>query len=84
LDRPGAALFDRRLHQAIEIAKLSGRGRTVLQAKGKIHVAEQYRLVTSEIEWRILNRERFLAGEKPPVPVLQEQPREDLQAVANA
>jgi chromosome partitioning protein len=76
--------FCTKISQAIEIAKLSGRGRTVLQARGKIHVAEQYRLVTSEIEWRILNRERFLAGEKPPAPGLEEQPPEALQAASNA
>lgn len=60
--------FQTKISQAIEIAKLSGRGKTVLQAKmnQKIPVANQYRCLASEIEWRVVNRESFLQEELPP------------------
>ncbi len=67
---PGRGFYTK-ISQAIEVAKLSGRGRTVLQARGskKIPVATQYRELASEIEWRICNREAFLSGVTPPEPI---------------
>lgn len=56
--------FQTMISQAIEVAKCSGRGKTILQMKGhdKHPVANQYRALAEEIEERVLNREDFLAG----------------------
>jgi chromosome partitioning protein len=57
--------FRTMISQAIEIAKCSGRGKTVLQIRGSERnvVANQYRKLASEIEERVLHREEFLSGE---------------------
>jgi len=60
--------FQTKISQAIEIAKCSGRGKTLLQIKGneKHPVANQYRALASEIEERVLNRDDFIAGRLTP------------------
>jgi len=59
--------FNTLISRAEAIVKASEKGRTVFQMRQfKGHkVIEQYRELTTEIEWRILNREAFLA-ESPP------------------
>ncbi len=60
--------FQTKISQAIEIAKCSGRGKTLLQVKGsdKHPVANQYRALAAEIEERVLNRDDFIAGRFTP------------------
>lgn len=69
---PGRS-FQTKISQAIEVAKCSGRGKTLLQMKGhdKHPVAIQYRALASEIEERVLNREDFIAGRLIPKAVGQ-------------
>lgn len=63
--------FQTKISQAIEVAKCSGRGKTILQMKGndKHPVANQYRVLAGEIEERIINRDDFVAGRFTPKPV---------------
>jgi chromosome partitioning protein len=67
---PGRS-FQTKISQAIEIAKCSGRGKTLLQIKGheKHPVANQYRALATEIEERVLNRDEFIAGSFVPRPI---------------
>ncbi len=69
---PGRS-FQTKISQAIEVAKCSGRGKTLLQMKGhdKHPVAIQYRALASEIEERVLNREDFIAGRLIPEAVVE-------------
>jgi len=67
---PGRS-FQTKISQAIEVAKCSGRGKTLLQMKGhaKHPVTIQYRALAREIEERVLNRDDFVAGRLVPTPV---------------
>lgn len=67
---PGRS-FQTKISQAIEVAKCSGRGKTLLQMKGhdKHPVTTQYRALAREIEERVLNRDAFVAGRLVPSPV---------------
>jgi chromosome partitioning protein len=63
--------FQTKISQAIEVAKCSGRGKTLLQMKGhdKHPVVSQYRALAGEIEERVLNREDFITGRLIPKPI---------------
>ncbi len=67
---PGRS-FQTKISQAIEVAKCSGRGKTLLQMKShdKHPVATQYRALAGEIEERVLNRDAFIAGKLVPNPI---------------
>ncbi len=60
---PGRA-FDTIITQAIALPDCSGKGKTLFQMKQYENhkVTEQYRILTNEIERRLLNREAFLGG----------------------
>lgn len=64
---PGRS-FQTKISQAIEVAKCSGRGKTLLQMKShdKHPVTIQYRALAGEIEERVLNRDEFVAGRLVP------------------
>jgi chromosome partitioning protein len=59
--------FQTTISQAVEVAKCPGLGKTLLQLKKHEHhpVSIQYRMLASEVEQRVLNREAFLKGELP-------------------
>ena len=61
---PGRA-FKTIITQAIALPDCSGKGKTLFQMKQYENhkVTEQYRVLTHEIERRLLNREAFLAGQ---------------------
>jgi len=61
---PGRA-FKTIITQAIALPDCSGKGKTLFQMKQYENhkVTEQYRILTNEIERRLLNREDFLAGQ---------------------
>jgi len=61
--------FQTMISQAIEVAKAAGQGKTIFQTRygTKHEVADQYRRLADEIEWRTLNRESFIAGGHPSV-----------------
>ena len=61
---PGRA-FKAIITQAIALPDCSGKGKTLFQMKQYENhkVTEQYRILTNEIERRLLNREAFLAGQ---------------------
>jgi chromosome partitioning protein len=61
---PGRA-FKTIITQAIALPDCSGKGKTLFQMKQYENhkVTEQYRILTNEIERRLLNREAFLAGQ---------------------
>lgn len=63
---PGRA-FNTLISRAEAFVKASEKGKTIFQMRQfKGHKAiEQYRDLTSEIEWRIMNRDAFLAGGVP-------------------
>jgi len=67
--------FQTKISQAIEVAKCSGRGKTILQMKGndKHPVANQYRALAGEIEERIINRDDFVAGRFTAKPINTEE-----------
>lgn len=60
---PGRA-FNTLISRAEVVVKASEKGKTVFQMRQfqNHKVVEQYRELTREIEWRIMNREEFLAG----------------------
>jgi len=60
---PGRA-FETIITQAIALPDCSGKGKTLFQMKQYENhkVTEQYRILTNEIERRLLNREAFLGG----------------------
>ncbi len=60
---PGRA-FRTKVTQATAVPKCSGQGRTLFQVEAFFDhkVTAQYRRLAAEIEWRVLNREEFLAG----------------------
>ena len=55
--------FDAVISQSVVIERLSGEGKTLFQDKklSKHKVADEYRALAKEIEYRTLNREKFLA-----------------------
>jgi chromosome partitioning protein len=61
---PGRA-FKAIITQAIALPDCSGKGKTLFQMKQYENhkVTEQYRILTHEIERRLLNREAFLTGQ---------------------
>lgn len=67
--------FQTMISQAIEVAKAAGQGKTIFQTRygTKHEVADQYRRLADEIEWRTLNRESFIAGGRPGVGPLSDQ-----------
>jgi len=78
---PGRS-FQTKISQAIEVAKCSGRGKTLLQMKShdKHPVTIQYRILAGEIEERVLNRDDFIAGRLVPEPVSEAS---EIQAAVN-
>ena len=62
--------FETSISQAVTLPELSGRGKTLFQLPHftKLTVANQYLRLAAEIEYRVRNRETFLAGELPPLP----------------
>ena len=60
--------FETRISQAIELAKISGQGKTIFQTRlgGDHKVAHQYRALATEIEWRVTHRSEFVEGKLPP------------------
>lgn len=58
--------FANDISQAIEIAKAAGLGKTLFQTKAGFghRAVVQYRALAREIEWRVCNREAFLAGRR--------------------
>lgn len=77
--------FQTIISQAIEIAKCSGRGKTLLQIKGSERhpVANQYRALAAEIEHRVQNREAFLQGNLPPLELEFEDFAQETSLAAN-
>lgn len=59
--------FKTAISQSVVIERLSGEGITLFQNKrlSKHKLADEYRALAAEIEWRVLNREKFIAV-KPP------------------
>jgi chromosome partitioning protein len=57
--------FRTSISQAIIIPTLSGKGRTLFQCAkhDQVPVAHQYRRLAAEVEYRVLNRDRFLEGQ---------------------
>jgi chromosome partitioning protein len=62
--------FETSISQAVILPELSGRGKTLFQLPNftKLSVANQYLRLAAEIEYRVRNREAFLAGDLPPLP----------------
>lgn len=60
--------FQTMISQAIELAKISGQGKTIFQTRlGSKHpVANQYRALATEIVWRVTHRNEFIGGALPP------------------
>lgn len=60
--------FQTMISQATEIAKISGKGKTIFQTRfGSKHpVANQYRALAAEIVWRVSHRDEFIAGTLAP------------------
>lgn len=60
--------FATMISQAIEVAKAAGQGKTIFQTRygTKHEVANQYRDLADEIEWRTSNRDAFVTGILPP------------------
>jgi chromosome partitioning protein len=61
--------FETCISQAVILPELSGRGKTLFQLPNftKLNVANQYLRLAAEIEYRVRNREAFLAGELAPL-----------------
>jgi len=66
---PGRS-FGTAISQAVLLPELSGKGRTLFQVHGypKLAIAQQYLRLAAEVEYRVLNREAFLAGTLGPFP----------------
>lgn len=62
--------FETSISQAVILPELSGRGKTLFQLPNftKLSVANQYLRLAAEIEYRVRNRELFLAGTLPALP----------------
>ncbi len=60
--------FRTSISQAIIIPTLSGKGRTLFQCAkhDQVPVAQQYRRLATEVEYRVLNRDKFLEGQLQP------------------
>lgn len=56
--------FKTTISQSVVIERLSGEGKTLFQDKrlAKHKVADEYRALAGEIEWRVANREKFIAA----------------------
>ncbi|MCC6357378.1 MAG: ParA family protein [Phycisphaerales bacterium] len=61
--------FETSISQAVILAELSGRGKTIFQLPrfADVAVARQYLRLAAEIEQRVRNRTEFLAGSMPPL-----------------
>lgn len=59
--------FNTVISQAVVIPMLSGKGKTLFQVPKheRIPVARQYKQLAAEVEYRVLNRDAYLAGELP-------------------
>ena len=60
--------FETSISQAVLLAELSGRGKTLFQLPrfAEIKIAQQYLRLAAEIEHRVRQRTRFLEGTLPP------------------
>ncbi len=81
--------FETYISQAVVLPDLSGRGKTLFQLPryNKLAVARQYIRLAQEVEYRVMNRDAFLAGTLA-TPVLEDEAGPDEQVeealVANA